>query len=200
MKDCADEPLLRRLAKGQPTALEEFYDQQVDGLYAHLYYRVGRDQDLAEEAVQETFSRALSSLNSYDSGRGSLQVWLRTLSRNVVRDLLRSHNRSRDLIALWEQIDASLAQIFESLDKELLPPELLGREETRELVNMTVTNLPENYQQALCGKYVDGESVGELATKLNLSEKAAKSLLARARGAFRETFASLGRTLTKVSS
>jgi RNA polymerase sigma-70 factor (ECF subfamily) len=193
-----DELSLRRAARGDRRHLERFYEAHVDDLYAYLFYRVGRDATLAEEAVQETFARALQRLSSYDASRGSVRAWLRSLSRNVVRDLIKSHRRTRDLIDIWDRIDESLAQVFAALDRAPLPPELFGREETRELVSMAVANLPEKYRQVLVQKYVDGESVASLSQQMSLSEDAVKSLLARARRAFKETFAALGNELGRV--
>ena len=52
---------------------------------------------------------------------------------------------------------------------------------------------------ALTRKYVDGESLETLASELGISVDAAKSLLARARRAFRDTFATLSANLSEVS-
>ncbi len=80
-----------------------------------------------------------------------------------------------------------------------MPGEVLEREETRDLVNMAIAHLPENYRVVLARKYVDGEPLETLAGELGISVDATKSLLARARRAFRDTFAALGQTLTEVA-
>jgi RNA polymerase sigma factor (sigma-70 family) len=68
---------------------------------------------------------------------------------------------------------------------------LLGREETREMVNVTMSQLPPHYRQALEAKYVLGRSVREIAEALKTTEKAIESQLTRAREAFRVTFRAL---------
>lgn len=193
-----DRRLLRRASRGDEAAIAELYQANVDGLYAFVWYRVGRDDNLAEDVVQETFTRALDRWDEYDPDRGSMLSWLRTESRNVIRSHLLSHRRSAELRATWERIDESLAQIFAALDREPLTHEVIERSETRDLVNMTIANLPESYRDALMRKYVDGDSVTALAKRLDLSEVAAKSLLARARRAFRETFSTLSQTMAEV--
>jgi RNA polymerase sigma-70 factor (ECF subfamily) len=172
-------------------AIGRFYDAHVDGLYAFVFYRVGRDAALAEDVVQETFTIALTKRESYDAARGSVASWLTVLSRNVIRDQLREHRRADALQATWERIDATLAQTFAAMAERPLPGEVLERAETRDLVHMAVANLPEQYRTALTRKYVDGESLETLASELGISVDAAKSLLARARRAFRDTFATL---------
>lgn len=190
---------LRAAQSGDREAIARFYDAHVDGLYTFIYYRVGRDTALAEDVVQETFAVALSRRAEYDPARGSTATWLTVLSRNVIRDHLRAHRRSDELATAWERIDATLAQTFAAMAERPLPGEVLERAETRDLVHMAVANLPEQYRTALTRKYVDGESLETLAGELGISIDATKSLLARARRAFRDTFATLSVHLSEVA-
>ena len=149
--------------------------------------------------VQETFASALGRVADYDPARGSVVAWLCTLSRNVIRDQLKAHRRSDQLAETWERLDASLAQVFESLERAPLPGEALEHAEVKHLVNVTIAHLPEPYRVVLARKYVDGDSLETLSRELGLSEDAVKSRLARARRAFRDTFATLGQTLSEVT-
>ena len=190
---------LRAAQAGDQADIARFYDAHVDGLYTFIYYRVGRDTALAEDVVQETFAIALSRRAEYDAARGSTASWLTVLSRNVIRDQLRAHRRSDELATAWERIDATLAQTFAAMAERPLPGEVLERAETRDLVHMAVANLPEQYRTARTRTYVDGESHETLAGELGISTDAAKSLLARARRAFRDTFATLSAHLSEVA-
>lgn len=190
---------LAAAAGGDRDAITRLYDEHVDGLYAFVFYRVGGDAALAEDVVQETFAQALRRRDEYDAGRGSIATWLSTLSRNIIRDQLRAHRRGDELAAAWQQIDQSLGQIFAALAHSPLPGEVLQRSETRDLVNMAIANLPEVYRTALTRKYVAGESLEQIAAALGISADAAKSLLARARRAFRETFSALSHTFSEVA-
>ena len=190
---------LRTAKAGDRAAIGRFYDTHVDGLYTFVFFRVGRDASLAEDVVQETFALALSRQADYDESRGSIRSWLTVLSRNVIRDHLRAHRRSDELQATWERIDATLAQTFAAMAEHALPGEVLERAETRDLVHMAVANLPEHYRTALTRKYVDGESLETLAGELGISVDATKSLLARARRAFRDTFATVSTNLSEAS-
>jgi RNA polymerase sigma-70 factor (ECF subfamily) len=182
---------IRAARRGDRAAIGRLYDAHVDGLYTFVYYRVGGDAALAEDVVQETFATALSKQGDYDPARGSGASWLTVLSRNAIRDHLRAHHRGDAFQAAWERIDATLAQTFAAMAERALPGEVLERAETRDLVHMAVANLPEQYRTALTRKYVDGESLETVAGELGISIDAAKSLLARARRAFRDTFATL---------
>src|SRR5690606_38654733 len=121
-----------------------------------VFYRVGRDPVLCEDVVQETLLIALERdaavderVTRFDPERGSLAGWLCGLSRNVIRRQLRTIRRGQQLGETWERIDATLVQVFSSLDTVPLGDEVLAREETRDLVQMTIANLPDDYRDAL---------------------------------------------------
>ncbi len=190
---------LTRARAGDRDAIGRFYDAHVDGLYTFVFFRVGRDGSLAEDVVQETFALALSRTADYDEARGSTASWLAVLSRNVIRDHLKAHQRSDELAAGWARIDATLAQTFAAMAESPLPGEVLERAETRDLVQTAIANLPEQYRTALTRKYVDGESLETLAGEFGISVDATKSLLARARRAFRDVFTALGANLQEAS-
>jgi RNA polymerase sigma-70 factor (ECF subfamily) len=66
--------------------------------------------------------------------------------------------------------------------------------ETADRVHATLDRLPPRYARAMEWRYLDGVDVPEIARRLDLSYKAAESLLSRARSAFRETYERLGAT------
>lgn len=198
MRKYRERRLLRRAARGDHGSLEQFYEQHVDAVYAFVFYRVGKDRSLAEDAVSETFARALKRQSDFDPKRGSVRAWLITLARNAARDQLRAHEKLR-AAAQWEEIDRSLAAVFGALDDKPLSDEVIVRAETRDMVNMTIAHLPDQYGRALQAKYVEGLSLAELGRELGVTEDAAKSLLARARRAFRDAFFALTRSMAEVS-
>ncbi len=63
------------------------------------------------------------------------------------------------------------------------------RRELSRLVHVTLDHLPARYKEALVGRYLEGASVEEIGSRLDLGYKAAESLLTRARQAFREGLA-----------
>ena len=186
--------VLRQAQGGDRDAIARFYDAHVDGLYTFVFYRVGRDASLAEDVVQETFALALAKQADYDPARGGVGAWLTVLSRNVIRDHLRDHHR----VEQWERIDFALAQTFAAMAERPLPGDVLERAETRDLVHIAIAHLPEQYRKALTRKYVDGDSLETLARDLGISVDAVKSLLARARRAFRDTFETVSAQLSEA--
>ena len=117
------------------------------------------------------------------------------LARNAIRRELARWQAPASLEALWARMDRDLLRIYRGLSAEPVDDEVLEREETCELVNATMSQLPPHYRQSLEAKYVDGRSVRDIAGLLSTSEKAVESMLTRAREAFRATFTAMTRNL-----
>jgi RNA polymerase sigma-70 factor (ECF subfamily) len=188
-----------RALEGHADAVTTLTDETLQPLYRFCLYRVGRNRHLCEEVVQETLLRALKELPHYDPARAANNIfpWLTGLARNEIhRALGREHAAvSVSLEVLWANMDKELLGFYARLDSEPFADELLQREETRELVNATMSQLPPHYREALEAKYVTGQSVRDLASSWHVSEKAVESQLTRARKAFRATFLALSRNL-----
>jgi RNA polymerase sigma-70 factor (ECF subfamily) len=183
--------LLSGLAAGDRAALERWFHEHQAGLYAFAYYRVGQDADLAADATQATFAAALERLAEFDPQRGQMAMWLRTLARNVIRGLLIQHRRGVQMQMAWDEIDETLLRAWQQMDCRPLPEEVLQRQQTRSLVAATLANLPPQYQAVLQAKYLDGQPLEAIAQRRQTTLDGAKSMLRRARAAFRECFLAL---------
>jgi RNA polymerase sigma factor (sigma-70 family) len=186
-----------RALRGEVEAVQALADATLEPLYRFCFYRLARNRHLCEEVVQETLVRALRTLDSYEPGRAGNHVfpWLTGLARNEIHRVLRRENTGVSLEALWARMDRELLSVFARLESEPLAEEVLIREETSELVNAAMSQLPATYREALEAKYVAGQSVRDMAQTQCVSEKAIESQLVRARKAFRATFLALSRNL-----
>jgi RNA polymerase sigma-70 factor (ECF subfamily) len=186
-----------RALHGDAGAVRDMADAMLQPLYAFCLYRVGRNRHLCEEVVQETLLRALRELAHYDPSRSSDNIfpWLTGLARNEIHRVLAREKAGRSLEALWATVDRELLTVFTRLESEPFADELLQREETCELVNATMAQLPLHYREALEAKYLTGKSVRDLASAWQTTEKAVESQLTRARKAFRAVFLALSRGL-----
>lgn len=187
----------RRALAGEAASVQLLADSALIPLFRFCFHRVGGDQHLCEEVVQETLLRALRELDRYEPARSGNQVfpWLTGLARNEITRTLGRERNAQSLELLWRRIDRDLRSVFSRLESQVLPDELMQREETRALVNATMAQLPPHYRSALEAKYVDGRSMRDMAEQSGGTEKAIESLLTRAREAFRETFSTLTKHL-----
>jgi RNA polymerase sigma factor (sigma-70 family) len=186
-----------RALAGHADAVQALTDAVLPPLYRFCLYRVGHNRHFCEEVVQETLVGALAGLERYEPERvgNNIFPWLIGLARNEIQRVLVREKAAVSLDALWARMDQELLTVFSRLESEPFADEFLRREETRELVNATMSQLPAHYREALEAKYVAGTSVRDLAAAWQVSEKAVESQLTRARKAFRGTFVALSRNL-----
>ncbi len=67
----------------------------------------------------------------------------------------------------------------------------MWREQVHRIVEATLDSLPGRYGEVLEWKYIDGLSVAEIASRLEVGPKAAESHLTRARESFRDAVVEL---------
>jgi len=192
-----DETWRQRALRGDETAVRLLLAHILKPLYGFCLYRVGKNRHWCEEVVQETMLRALRDLHYYDPARAqnNLFPWIAGLARNEIQRVMQRENTTVSLQQLWGNLDEELLGGYGRLEVEPFNDELLQREETRDLVNATMAQLPDHYREALEEKYVQGKTQLEMAECRKVSEKALESQLTRARTAFRVTFLALSRQL-----
>jgi RNA polymerase sigma-70 factor (ECF subfamily) len=178
----------RKLHRRDKEEIVRWFDAYSDPVYGFIFYRVGRDADLAGDVAQETFVTALETIDRFDPRKGEMFPWLTHIARNCIRKALRRRGRDGVLSDFWETVDHKLTRAIAGMGSDIFPEELLVRKETAELVRVALTNLPLRYQTALRRRYFEELSLHEIAALEGTSEGAVKVLLHRARLAFRTAF------------
>ena len=87
-----DSDLVRRLAAGDPVALEDAYRSYAPRCKG-VAYRVLRDDARAEDAVQEAFLALWRHREGLVVRTGGIGPWIFTVTRNAALALLRSESR-----------------------------------------------------------------------------------------------------------
>jgi RNA polymerase sigma-70 factor, ECF subfamily len=186
-----DKALTRRILQGDAAAFRGLFDSFFPRLYRFALARLDGDHEAAGEIVQRTFCKAIEHLDTY-RGEAALYTWFCQVCRNTIIDYRRAARREVQAVVLLEDqpnVRAILEAFTAAATEE---PELATwQQDVRRLVQATVDSLPERYSAVLEWKYVDGLSVEEIAARMNIGAKAAESLLARARAAFREAMGAL---------
>jgi len=179
----------RALLSGDERRFNAFFDDYFPRLYRFALVRLDADENLAKDIVQSTLMNAVRALSSY-RGDASMFTWLCQICRNEINAHFRRLSRSVPVVA---EDDDSIRPILESLeayDSEDPEANYQGTQLTR-IIQATLDCLPARYGDALEWKYIEGFSVSEIAARLDVTELAAQSILARARNAFRDALAQL---------
>jgi len=183
-----DRAVARRILAGDEAAFRELFDRFFPRLYRFSLARLDGDREAAVEVVQQAFCNAIERLGSY-RGEAALYTWFCQICRNVLMDYYRAKGRDAGRLTRLEDSPGARA-ILETLAAPVVdePETATWQADVRRLVQATVDALPEHYGQVLEWKYVEEAPVAAIAERLGIGEKAAESLLTRARNAFRSAF------------
>ncbi len=91
--------IVRRCMDGDSGAWAELVREQHGRVYGLCYRFTGNPAD-AEDLTQDVFLKIYSNLASFDSGRGSLHVWIATMTRNLLVDNFRRTRNQRSTSSL----------------------------------------------------------------------------------------------------
>jgi RNA polymerase sigma-70 factor (ECF subfamily) len=168
---------------GDEMAFEQFADQYLPPLY-RFAQRLVNDPELARDLVQSTLCKAIAKLGSF-RGEAGLATWLCACCLNEIASHYRRLNRAGTQVE-WSEESIESGSAPDTVGAG--PEQALLSSEQRSLVHAALDELPPHYAHALEWKYLDRVAVDEIALRLELSPKAAESLLSRARQAFRERY------------
>lgn len=88
----AEIDLLRRIGEGDRESFAQFYDRFSRILYS-IAYRLLRNEQAAEDVLQEVFVQIWAKAPMFDPARGKPLTWAVTLTRHRAIDLIRSTQR-----------------------------------------------------------------------------------------------------------
>jgi len=195
-----DKKLVKQLLAGDDRAFDRFFDENFARLYRFALARLADDPEAAREVAQISLTRALRKLHTYRA-ESALFTWLCAICRNETSDWLRKQLRYQENIVLTEDH----ADVRAAVESYQAPPEQgpeahYQRDESLRLIQVAMDRLPARYGDILEWKYIDGQSVQEIATRLKIGHEATQSLLARAKRAFGEVYATLIASINERAS
>ena len=180
----ADRVLARALIAGDESEFNRFFTEYFERLFRFAITRLDADEQAAQDIVQTTLINAMRGIAGY-RGDASMFTWLCQICRNEINAHFRKLSRS---VPIVPEDDDGIRPILEALeaDSSSNPDSRYQGLQLSRLIQQVLDHLPSNYGNALEWKYIEGFSVTEIAERLEITELAAQSTLARARDAFRE--------------
>ena len=185
--------VIRGLRTGSRDAWTALYDGYNADVWRYVGRLVGGSSDEIGDVVQETFLAAARGAGQFDAGRGSLWNWLAGIAHHQAAAHRRRCGRTERLRALVTAGEIELRPWWDGTESA---DDIWQRKELAELVRGVLGELSADYAALLTAKYLDEQSLDELARTMGNSVEAIKSKLARARREFREKFESLTREPT----
>jgi len=167
----ADAELVSAVRAGSTRAFERLVARYEAPLTGYARQILGGSHHDAEEAVQDTFVKALGALRKHGDREIALKPWLYAITRNACLDRLRRPVRTVDIEPLEAILD----------DRAGDPTVAAARRERLQLLVGGLKELPTRQRDALVMHELEGRSHEEMATRLGVSVGASKALVCRAR-------------------
>ena len=172
-----DSDLVRGLRERNPAAVRHLSECWVPSVWRFVYVRVHGDQHLAEDIVSEAVLALIAAASDSEKEILNPGGWLRSVAANKVNDHFRAAARVQHLL--------DQAQPGGGDEADGNPVEQQKLKERRAAIRDVLDSMGDAQRMALEWKYVDRLSVREIAVRLDVTEKAAESVLFRARREFR---------------
>jgi len=151
--------------------LQDRDDKAISLLYKHygdtLYgvaFKVVRDEELAQDVLQESFIKIWKKSDSYDSSKAKLFTWLFRITRNTAIDKLRSVNTKSD-----KEIQIDVSDVY-NLGVNSTRPEFIDVQENLDKIDL-------KYKIVLDALFFQGMTQQEASDELNIPLGTIKSRL-----------------------
>ena len=139
-----------------------------------------RNEQDAQDVVQEAFLRAFKSFGGFHGSNG--RAWLLAIVRNTSYTLLKK-NRVVDLTTPFDE------EIHTAGHESVSPATILEHSENAELIKEAMNELPAEFREILALRHQEGLSYKEIADIAQIPPGTVMSRLARARAKLREYLA-----------
>lgn len=176
-----DEDLVLRIRTGDQAAFRLLMERHLR-MVRRLALNILADAHEAEDVAQETFVAIWKNSDKWESGSSRFTTWLHRVAINKAIDARRRRKATPEAMeVITSRADAASQHVAPSQVAEL------EHSQASEALKMSVGRLPEGQRQAITLYYFEEQDVDDVATTMNLSEQAVRSLLKRGRVALRHT-------------
>jgi len=175
-----EEILVKKSKEGDFEAFEELVNSHEKNVY-NIAWNMLRNQEDAEEVLQETFIKAYNKLNQFE-GRSKFSTWLYRIATNESLMMIRKKNPIQP-VSLDEPVDDGYrAKIRrELIDWKENPQDIYLKKELREKIDYIIYTLPEDYRSVFVLRDIQGFSGEKVSEILSITLPAVKARLHRAR-------------------
>jgi len=151
---------------------------EIAGTLFNYAYRILRNKDESEDAVQEILLKIWNMGNRSDE-YASIKALAITMTRNYCIDSLRKHKNRNP----GEYIENMLLP-----ESGPSPLEQIERKETGEILEEIINGLPDNYRELIQLREIRGLDYDEIAGLMGMNINAIRVALSRARKIVRNEF------------
>jgi RNA polymerase sigma factor (sigma-70 family) len=164
---------IKQLRQRDTDAFKTLYTETKTMLYNYILYKVNGSRDTAEDILSEVFVNAIDYAASLTVTH-NVTAWLYRIARTKIVDYIRRLGKEKKIV--------SACTLYSITKKQTeTPEEYLLKSEYRQLLQAAFCTISADYQDVLKKKYIEEDSVKQIAEQLQKSEKSVESLLYRGR-------------------
>jgi RNA polymerase sigma factor (sigma-70 family) len=144
--------LIRKMKKGDESAVNDFITQYYGEIYKYCYYKLS-DKLKAEDITQDTFVNFFKHLNSYIHN-GKAKNYLYVIAGNLCKNQYKKYREESSL-----ETDESIAATEEVQEEITL----------KVSIEQEISRLPEEFQEVILLHYFQDIKIREIAEILNVN-------------------------------
>lgn len=163
MSKLLENHIVELLEERNEKAMSLLYDNYADTLFG-VAYKVVKDEELAQDVVQESFIKIWKKSDSYDASKAKLFTWLFRITRNTAIDKLRSVSTKTD-----KEIQIDVSDVY-NVGEQSIRPEFLD-------VKEHLDKIEEKYRIVLEALFFEGMTQQEASEELDIPLGTIKSRL-----------------------
>ena len=164
--------LVELATTGDFDSFAALYSIHLDEIFRYIYFRIGDRQD-AEDMTEQVFLKAWEALPNYNCRGCRFINWLYRISHNIVVD---HHRGRRNIIS---EDDLSDETNFPDQEQDNVLDRVILEEESA-LLAWAIGKLPDDYQQVIILRFVEGLGHAQIAQIIDRSEVACRGIQHRA--------------------
>ena len=189
----SDEEAMRKFQKGDEGSFDLLLGRHGAGVLRFIIKMTGVEKTQAEDLLQEIFMKVIERRKSYDPGQ-KFSTWLYSIARNHCIDYLRTESYRRhsslDAPLAGDEGGAVVIDIIRSGERD--QEERAFDLEVKELIDIGVKGLKEEFREVFLLREVEGLSFEEIAEVTESPLGTVKSRLRYAYKGLRQVFAESG--------
>lgn len=159
----ANEQVLIEAAKKNPKDFDVLYDKYYEPIFRYIYQRVD-DKEVAFDATQQVFLKALGNLHKYEYRGVPFASWLYRIAYSEVNDIFRQQKTARTINVDSMSIYAIIEEIQESKVEKYHD----------KIVAIITEELDEDELQLIEMRFFEKRPFKEIAEVLEVTENTAK--------------------------
>ncbi|MGI9548193.1 MAG: RNA polymerase sigma factor [Flavobacteriaceae bacterium] len=163
MSALLEKHIIELLLERNEKAISLLYENYGDTLYG-VALKVVRDEELAQDVLQESFVKIWKKSDTYDATKAKLFTWLFRITRNTAIDKLRSLSTKSD-----KEIQMDISDVY-NVGIESIRPEFMDVKENLDKIEF-------KYQVVLDALFFQGMTQQEASDELDIPLGTIKSRL-----------------------